>query len=125
MGWLMNVLIIDDDLEDRESIGDIFKKHLSVFDVAFDSGCNCLDIVKKKKPELVVLSLSIRNIDCMRTIEKIRDISSSQIIALSEKGCPEIIDALEAGASICMRKPVNYREFVARVRVLFRGGNHD
>jgi len=121
----MNVLIIEDDLEDRESIEDIFNKHFSGFDVSVDSGYNYLDIIKKNKPHLVVLSLSIQNMDCIQVIEKVRNISSAQIVVLSEKGCPEIIDALEAGASICMRKPVNCREFVARVGVLFRGGNHD
>ncbi|MDD4923976.1 MAG: response regulator [Dehalococcoidales bacterium] len=121
----MDVLIIEDDLEDRCSIEGIFSEHLPDFNVITDSGCNCLDILKKNNPHLVVLSLNISGMDCMRVIEKMRNISDVPIIVLSERGCPEMINALEAGASSCMRKPVNHREFVARVGVLFRGGNHD
>ncbi len=121
----MNVLIIDNDLEDISIIEDIFNSHLPEFKVITDSGSDCLDIFKNSRPQLVVLSLNIPDVDGIMTIEKIRIISDVPLIALSGKGCPEIIDALEAGASVCMRKPVNHREFVARVGVLLRGGNHD
>lgn len=120
----MDVLIIEDDLEDGSSIAAIFNQHLPDFNVVMDSGCKYLDILKKKNPALVVLSLNISNMDCMQAIGKIVDISDVPIIALSARGCPEMIDALEAGASTCMRKPVNCRELVARVGVLFRGGNN-
>jgi two-component system KDP operon response regulator KdpE len=121
----MDVLIIENDLEDSYFISGLFSENLPVFNIITDTGLNCLEIIKKNKPQLIVLSLNIPDMDSIHLIEQIRTISDVPLIALSIKGCPEIINALEAGASICMKKPVNHREFIARVGVLMRGVNHD
>jgi DNA-binding response OmpR family regulator len=121
----MNVLIIDDDLEDRESIGDIFKKHFPDFGVITNSGSGFIDILKNKKPGLVVLSLNIEGQDGIKVIRDIYDRCDVPIIALSSKGNIEVVAALENGAVSCINKPINQRIFVARIWVLFRGGNHD
>jgi len=76
------------------------------------------------RPDLILLDLTLPDGDGWETLDRIREISTVPVIALSSVNDPEItVRSLERGADYCLAQPWRTRELRARVRVLLRREN--
>lgn len=87
-----------------------------------ENGLSGVDTFHAKKPDLVVLDVMMPKLDGFEVCKKIRnDDKSVPILMLTAKA--EEVDkvlGLELGADDYMTKPFSIREFLARVKAMFR-----
>lgn len=118
---MKNVLIIEDDPE----IVQLLEIHL------IDLGCTIqkanngplgLKLAVQEPPELIILDIMLPEMDGIEVCQKIRAKNvKSPILMLTAKA--EEIDkvlGLEVGADDYLTKPFSVREFIARVKAIFR-----
>ena len=117
------ILIVDDEKDIVDLITYNLERDGFATISAFD-GESALDLVKTKKPDLVVLDLmlpGIRGMEVCRFIRKNPETESLPIIMLTAKGDHvDKILGLEMGADDYITKPFNVRELIARVRAVLR-----
>ncbi len=98
------VLVVDDD----RIIRDFFARSLSEFEVfTAASGHEALDIIKKNRPDLVLLDIQMPGIDGIETLKQIKQIDKSiVVIMLSAYGTLDTnIEAAHLGAYTSIAKP--------------------
>ncbi|HGZ69961.1 MAG TPA: response regulator transcription factor [Nitratifractor sp.] len=109
-------------VEDDEELADIIYRFLLKSDIYLDnvtSGAELLERLKSssKKYELLILDLTLPDIDGLDLIQKIRQISDIPIIISSARD--DILDKIkgfENGADDYMPKPYDPRELEARIK---------
>lgn len=113
--------MIEDDLE----LADIITRYLSSFDIEVtntDSPYTGLSMIStEKKYKLLILDLTLPEIDGLELIPKIREVSSIPIIITSARD--DILDkvmGLERGADDYLPKPYNPRELSARIKAILK-----
>ncbi|RXJ53768.1 DNA-binding response regulator [Candidatus Marinarcus aquaticus] len=113
--------MIEDDLE----LADIITRYLSSFDIEVtntDSPYTGLSMIStEKKYKLLILDLTLPEIDGLELIPKIRAVSSIPIIITSARD--DILDkvmGLERGADDYLPKPYNPRELSARIKAILK-----
>ena len=118
------ILIVDDDENIAELVSLYLKKELFDTEIAYD-GEAALKAVEEYKPDLIVLDIMLPGIDGYEVCREVRKTLNTPIIMLSAKG--ETFDkvlALELGADDYMVKPLETKEFIARVKALLRRSAH-
>ncbi|EJO5347956.1 response regulator transcription factor [Clostridium botulinum] len=117
------ILIVDDE----EHICELIKFNLENNGykcICALNGIDGLNIVKKEKPDLVLLDLMLPGMDgydVCKEIRKDNSIATTSIIMITAKG--EEFDkvlGLELGADDYITKPFSVREMVARVKAVLR-----
>ncbi|WP_417325711.1 response regulator transcription factor [Halarcobacter sp.] len=117
---MIQVLMIEDDLE----LAQIITEYLASQDIEVtntDSPYNGLSMLNLKKYELVILDLTLPEIDGLEVIPKIREKSDIPIIISSARD--DILDkvmGLERGADDYLPKPYNPRELQARIKAILK-----
>ena len=84
-------------------------------------GLEGLDILKKKRFDLVILDVMLPDIDGWTVLQILRQFSQVPVIFLTAKD--QIMDrvkGLELGADDYLAKPFSYVELLARIKSLFR-----
>ncbi len=117
---MKEVLIIEDDPEIINLL-EIHLQDLSCTVIKAMDGKQGLDLALDRKPDLVILDISLPSMDGIEVCQKIRAVQSTPIIMLTAKS--EEIDrviGLEVGADDYITKPFSIREFIARVKAIFR-----
>lgn len=115
-----SAVVVDDDPATRDVIGDIVGR--AGFEVSTASrGATVLAHLDELQPDLVVLELSLPDIDGLEVCRRIRSASDCYIMFVSERQDEiDLLLGLEAGADDFMGKPVSPRELQARIAALFR-----
>ncbi|WP_228254751.1 response regulator transcription factor [Halarcobacter bivalviorum] len=117
---MIQVLMIEDDLE----LAQIITEYLASQDIEVtntDSPYNGLSMLNLKKYELIILDLTLPEIDGLEVIPKIREKSDIPIIISSARD--DILDkvmGLERGADDYLPKPYNPRELQARIKAILK-----
>lgn len=117
---MKKVLVIEDDIE----IVNLLEIHLKDIDchvVKAYNGKQGLHLALTEKPDLIILDISMPEMDGIEVCREVRKTQSTPIIMLTAK--VEEIDrvlGLEIGADDYITKPFSIREFVARVKSIFR-----
>lgn len=117
---IVNILMIEDDRE----LAEIIAGYLKPFDIEttiVESPYIGLSTLKTKKFELLVLDLTLPEIDGLELIPIIRESSDIPIIISSARD--DILDkvlGLERGADDYLPKPYNPRELVARIKSILK-----
>lgn len=117
---MKKVLVIEDDIE----IVNLLEIHLKDIDcqvLKAYNGKEGLEIALIENPDLIVLDISMPEMDGMEVCKEIRKKQSTPILMLTAK--VEEIDrvlGLEVGADDYITKPFSIREFIARVKATFR-----
>jgi len=115
------VLVIEDDPD----IVDLLTIHLNDLDcnvAAGFTGTSGLELAKSGKYDLIILDLMLPELDGLEVCRQIRaEKNYTPILMLTAKA--EDIDkiiGLETGADDYLTKPFNIREFISRVKAIFR-----
>lgn len=114
------VLIVDDEPAIARALRPALAGH--DFEVATAStGTEGLDLLDSFIPDLVLLDLSLPDVDGIELTVQIRERSAVPIIILSVRGADrDKIAALDRGADDYLTKPFSMGELMARVRVALR-----
>jgi len=114
------VLIVEDDPE----IVNLLKIHLSDLECEIASasdGQDGFEMVSEYMPDLIILDITLPRMDGIEICRRVRANSNVPIVMLTAK--TEEIDrvlGLEIGADDYITKPFSVREFIARIKAIFR-----
>ncbi len=118
------VLVIDDEPEIQRAV----RKRLAGDGFAVEgalTGADGMDLVARWHPDVVLLDLSLPDIDGIEVCRSLRTWTQVPIIVLSVRaGDVDKVTALELGADDYLTKPFSSSELVARVRVALRHAAH-
>ncbi len=85
------------------------------------NGEECLDLVSKKHPDLVILDVMMPKMDGFTALERIRQFSEVPVIMLTGKNEEQDrVKGLNIGADDYVAKPFSATELIARVRSVLR-----
>jgi DNA-binding response OmpR family regulator len=117
---MTRILLIDDD----EKLGGLLGTYFGRFDlelIAATRPSEGLELLRKEKPDLVVLDVMLPEQDGFEVCRTIRKTSAVPIVMLTARG--EVTDrivGLEIGADDYLPKPFEPRELVARIQNVLR-----
>ena len=114
------VLVVDDEPQIRRSLRVTLRA--SGFDVEeAATGEAALDIAAARPPLLVILDLSLPDLNGIEVTQRLREWSRVPIVILSVRGDDQAkVRALDAGADDYLTKPFSVPEVLARMRVALR-----
>lgn len=114
------ILITDDDEATRGLIRFVLE-HEGYKVLQAANGLECLELVKGRCPDLIVLDVVMPEMDGLETCRRIRDFSQVPILMLTAKSqSNDIVTGLDSGADDYLLKPFEVDELLARIRALFR-----
>jgi two-component system response regulator CpxR len=116
----MAVLIIDDDAELCELVGEFLESEGFEVESVYD-GVTGVERCAQREPELVILDVMLPGLGGFEVLKRIRERSRVPVIMLTARG--EEVDriiGLEMGADDYLPKPFNPRELAARIRAILR-----
>ncbi|MGE0058576.1 MAG: response regulator [Dehalococcoidia bacterium] len=114
------VLVVDDEPAIRRAVSTNLGRHGFRVGEA-ETGQQALDLLASFRPDLLILDLTLPDIDGIQLIESIRERSVVPIIVLSVRGGErDKVTALNLGADDYLTKPFSVEELLARIRVALR-----
>ena len=85
------------------------------------SGKAALELAAAKKPSVILLDLSLPDIDGLEVLKRLRQWTSAPVIVVSARGeQADKIAGLDRGADDYLTKPFGVEELLARIRVALR-----
>jgi DNA-binding response OmpR family regulator len=114
------VLVVDDDEDIRLLLKELLGRAGYDVDEAPD-GRTALRRLYDRPPALVILDVTMPDMDGYQTLERIRDLSDVPVIMLTARSQElEKVRGLSAGADDYVAKPFGRQELLARVQALLR-----
>jgi DNA-binding response OmpR family regulator len=114
------VLVVDDDEDIRLLLKELLGRAGYDVDEAPD-GRTALRRLYERPPALVILDVTMPDMDGYQTLERIRDLSDVPVIMLTARSQElEKVRGLSAGADDYVAKPFGRQELLARVQALLR-----
>ncbi len=114
------VLVVDDAPEFLELISGLLRKEGYEVDEAAD-GTSAIEAARAHDPDLVVLDLSLPDLDGMEVCRQLREFTDAYVLMLTARD-DEIdrVMGLKTGADDYVTKPFSPRELAARVEAMLR-----
>jgi DNA-binding response OmpR family regulator len=114
------VLVVDDDEDIRLLLKELLGRAGYDVDEAPD-GRTALRRLYERPPAIVILDVTMPEMDGYQTLERIRDLSDVPVIMLTARSQElEKVRGLSAGADDYVAKPFGRQELLARVQALLR-----
>ena len=114
------VLVVDDDADIRLLLRELLERAGYAVDEA-DDGKTALRQLFANAPALVILDVTMPELDGYQTLERIRDLSDVPVLMLTARTQElEKVRGLSAGADDYVAKPFGRQELLARVQALLR-----
>src|ERR1700681_1955709 len=114
------VLVVDDDEDIRTLVRELLERAGYTVDEAED-GRTALRHLFETPPALVILDVTMPEMDGYQTLERIRDLSDVPVIMLTARTQElERVRGLSSGADDYVPKPFGRQELLARVQALLR-----
>jgi pilus assembly protein CpaE len=115
------ILIVDDEIDTLRLVGLMLERQgYSI--VAAEGGEQALEVVRREKPDLILLDVMMPDLDGLEVARQIRsdeELGDIPIIMFTAKTQVEDkVMGLEAGADVYLTKPTQPRELFAQVKVL-------
>jgi CheY-like chemotaxis protein len=114
------ILIIEDNREAREGMKSLLA--LEGFDtVAIKDGQEGLKMVRTERPDLIITDITMPGLDGIEMIKMLRkqpEFIAIPVIVLTAHGESKVSDAIRAGATRAVTKPVDVREFLSSIKQL-------
>lgn len=118
-----SVLIVDDDVKLVTLLQTYFAKEGYITYTAND-GLDALQVVRERKPDIMVLDLMLPGLDGLDVCRKIRKDNDIPIIMLTARDEEsDRLVGLEIGADDYVTKPFSPKEVVARAKAILRRAN--
>jgi DNA-binding response OmpR family regulator len=113
-------LVVDDDEDIRELVRQLLER--AGFDVRdAPDGRAALRVFHEVRPDVVLLDVSMPELDGWQTLERIRDLSDVPVLMLTAKDAEaDRVRGLRSGADDYVTKPFAREELLARVEALLR-----
>ncbi len=118
------ILLIDDEPQILRALKTILSAgHFRVISAV--NGEQGIALAASQLPDVIILDLSLPDMDGIRVCEQIREWSAIPIIILSVRDSErEKVAALDKGADDYLTKPFSIEELLARIRVALRHSAH-
>jgi len=117
------VLIVDDDVKLVRLLQTYFEKEGYITYSAND-GLDALQVVRERKPDIIVLDLMLPGLDGLNVCRRIRKDNDIPIIMLTARDEEsDRLVGLEIGADDYVSKPFSPKEVVARAKAILRRVN--
>jgi DNA-binding response OmpR family regulator len=117
---LRRVLVVDDDDDIRLLLEELLRGAGYTVDTAED-GRAALRVFHENPCDLVILDLSMPELDGFETLERLRDLSDVPVILLTARsGEIDKVRGFRAGADDYVVKPFGRQELLARIEALLR-----
>ena len=117
---MSKIMVIDDDVKLSGLIKDFLKPYKYRV-VCFNNPLTALSKLKTQKPDLIILDITMPEMDGFQVLAKIREDSKIPVIMLTARGeVSDKIVGLELGADDYLAKPFEPRELLARMQSVFR-----
>jgi len=115
-----SVLVVEDTEEIRELVVTVLGK--AGFDVrAVGTGAECLEEVRRRAPDLIVLDLGLPDADGTEVCRQVRAETECYVLMLTARAEEvDLLIGLAVGADGYMAKPFSPRELVARIQAMLR-----
>jgi two-component system, OmpR family, response regulator len=114
------ILIVDDDAHIREVVQFALEK-AGLETIEAGDGQRALELFSRSKPELVILDITMPELDGLAVCREIRKTSDVPILFLSSRADEvDRVVGLEIGGDDYVTKPFSPRELVARVQVILK-----
>lgn len=120
-----SVLIVDDDVKLVSLLRTYFDKEGFIIYSAYN-GLDALQIVRERKPDILILDLMLPGMDGWDVCRKIRKDNDVPILMLTAREDEsDRLVGLEIGADDYVTKPFSPKEVVARVKAILRRSNKE
>jgi len=118
----MKVAIVDDEKSIIDAVNVAFEfRWPEVKLVAAQTGREGIDLIKRERPDIVILDINLPDISGFNVLKEVREFSSVPVIVLSVRSDDaDVLRGLEAGADDYIIKPFNYLTLLARVKAVLR-----
>jgi DNA-binding response OmpR family regulator len=117
------IFIIDDDIKIQQTLSRLLKRE-NHEPVLFTYGLTALEVIKKKPPGLILLDLTLPDIDGMELCKMIKQNDSMKnipiIMITGRDSDEEMVAGLTSGADDYLAKPFNDIVLMARIKALLR-----
>ena len=112
-----NILIVDDEIVIRETLRDILEYERYKIDEAED-GVKALEMIKKKKYDLVILDIKMHKMDGLEVLDKSMEFNPEiPIIMISGHGTIDIaVEATKKGYYSFITKQLDLNQLLRMVR---------
>ena len=119
-GTAKKILVVDDEPDLRTAIRAVLERAGHIVAEAVD-GRDALRVYHRIQADLLVLDVSMPELDGWQTLERLRELSDVPVLMLTASGAePEKVRGLRAGADDYVVKPFGNQELAARVNALLR-----
>ena len=122
----IKILLIEDNRLLRDGISEILKKQSDMQVVAtVGNGENILQLVKKQKPNILLVDLGLRNKNSLQLVKLVKkNFNDIKIIVMDFVPLQtDIYEFVKAGVSGFMLKDIDVTEFLITIRSVFQGSN--
>lgn len=101
-GKKINVLVVDDSLEFRRMLRDIFSRSAQLHIIAeAENGVQALDLALRLRPDVIIMDMEMPQLDGLSTLHQLMafaPIPTIMISSLSREGSNRSFDAIKGGA---------------------------
>jgi two-component system alkaline phosphatase synthesis response regulator PhoP len=120
MKGMKTILVVDDEKKILQIARD-YLEHAGFTVLSSENGADTMAIMRREKPDLIVLDLGLPDIDGLDVTRMLRKETNVPIIMLTARGEEsDKLVGLELGADDYLTKPFSPKELVARVRAVLR-----
>ncbi len=114
------ILVVDDDADVRGLVRELLERAGAAVTEAAD-GREALRLLYDVRPDVIVLDVTMPELDGWQTLERIRDLTEVPVLMLTARDTElEKVRGLQAGADDYVTKPFGRQELLARVEVMLR-----
>ena len=115
-----HILVVDDEKDVREMVQLLLERAGYSVSTAKD-GFEALELTQEKRPDVVLLDVSMPAFDGWQTLERLRVFSEVPILMLSARATEmDKVRGLKGGADDYVTKPFGRQELLARVEAMLR-----